>query len=89
MQFFSQKTAVGMGVGAHAPVSARCQFSEFRFQRAVFIEQIGWVITSQPILENFAVVRILPAIGHWHLMRSPMAFDDLAIHHLWPGPAFR
>jgi hypothetical protein len=71
VEVFSQQAAVGVRVGAHAPVAFGGQCPQLGDQPAAWIEQLLGTIAAQPVLEERKVVRILAHVGERHLVRSP------------------
>src|ERR1700691_441554 len=62
----------------------RCEFfTEF----AMFVEQLVRAVALHPVFELLEMFGVLE-IAKRDLMRAPSPLDRLAIHELWPGPAF-
>ena len=53
-----QESAVGVRIRAHPAVSLRRDRSDFRFQRAAFIEQFVGPVTAHPLFEQFQMLGI-------------------------------
>ena len=50
-QIAQQHAAVGVGIGAHAPVALGREFGQFRFQAALLIEEFLRPVALQPVFQ--------------------------------------
>src|ERR1700683_1794657 len=76
-----------MGIGAHASLTLRRQFSQFWFQTALFIEEFLGPIAPQPIFEQLEVLGIGGRIGERHLVRTESALNLKAVDDFRARPA--
>ena len=88
-QVAQQGAAVGVRVGAHAPVALRRQFGQLRNEPAVLIEQLLGSVALHPAFELFDMVGMIGVHKERYLVRSEGAFDRQTVDHLRPGPALR
>src|SRR5664280_2028067 len=86
-QRHQQLPAVGVRIHSHATVAGRRKFRELVAELAPFVEQFMWSIALHPVFKLLDVFGILE-VRDRHLMRTPSPFHRLAVHKLWPGPAF-
>ena len=88
-QVAQQQAAVGVRVGAHAPLARRAPARRARARsRPVCVEQLLGPVAPHPLLRAAATCSGLSAISRQrHLVRAQRALDRLAVDHLRPGPA--
>ena len=86
-QVAEQDAAVGVGIGAHAPVARGRKFGQFRFQAPLLVEQLLRPVAPQPVLQQLEVLGMGGRVGERHLVRTESALDLQAVDHLGPGPA--
>ena len=89
LERLAQQPAVGVRIGAHAPVPSRRQGPELRDEPAAGVEQLLGLVAAQPVFEQLQVCGIVPHIGEGHLMRAPGSFDLVSLDLLRSGPALR
>ena len=85
-QRLQQSPAVGVRVAAHAPLAGRRQRGQLLAEPAALVEQLLGPIALEP---GFQLLQVPggPELGDRHLVRTPVAFDRLAIDELRAGPA--
>jgi hypothetical protein len=88
-QVAQQQTAVGVGIGAHAPLALGGQLGQLRSQSALPIEQLLRPVALEPVFQQLQVLGVVRVHGNGHLMRAEGAFDWKTIDPLRAGPAFR
>src|SRR6266446_276627 len=76
-----------MRIHSHTTVARRCKCRELVAEPAAFVEQFTRSVAFHPIFELLDMVGVLE-VRERHLMRAPSPLDRLAVHELWPGPAF-
>ncbi len=86
-QVAQQLAAVGVRIRAHATVALGRQFGQFRFQAALFIEELFGSVAPQPVFQELEVFGMCGRVGERHLVRPEGAFDRQAIDYLRSGPA--
>src|SRR5260221_14532674 len=86
-QRYQQLAAIGMRIHPHPTVAGRRKRREFVTELAAFVEQFMRSIAFHPIFELLDMLGILE-VRERHLMRAPSPLHRLAVHELWPGPAF-
>ncbi|OPZ67628.1 MAG: hypothetical protein BWY83_02559 [bacterium ADurb.Bin478] len=77
-----------MRIVAHAVRPFRRQFSQFRFEASLLVEQLIRLIAHQPGLQRLQLVRFVFRIGQRHLVGTPGILDLFSVHLLGAGPAF-
>ena len=87
-QIFEQHAAVGVRIGAHAPLAFRRQRGHLSFESAILIEQLLGLVALHPLFENLYVRGIFMHLAHRYLVRAPVTFGALAIDLLGTSPAF-
>jgi hypothetical protein len=85
-QVAQQQAAIGVRIGAHAPLALRGQGRDVRVESAVGVEQLRRAIAFQPALQDLQMSRVRH-VGHRHLMGAKGAFGRPAVHTLRSGPA--
>ena len=70
LEVLEEKAAVGVGVGAHPPLSLGGQLRELRPERAPLVEELLGPIALHPLLEEPHVVGPVAHIGERHLVRA-------------------
>ena len=88
IQVAQQGAAVGVGIGAHAPLSPRSEFGQLRLQATAFLEKLLRPIALHPAFQHLEVLGMRGVNGERDLVRTEGAFDLYAVDHLRPGPAF-
>ena len=86
-QVAQQNSAVGVRIGAHAPVALRRQLGQFRHESAILIEQLLGLVALHPTLKQLNMVRMFGIHQDRHLVSSERSFDLQAINHLRSRPA--
>ena len=76
-----------MWVGTETCISLRCQFSQFRDQTSVFIEQFLRTIAFQPFFQKFKMFWFLH--GDRNLMSTERTFNLKPVNNLRTCPSFR
>ena len=89
MQVERAGAAIGVWIGAHAPLARGRQRGDFRTQCTVLIEKLLGPVALHPVFEQPYVVRLGRKLGKRHLVRAPEALGLEAVHLLRPGPALR
>ena len=84
-----QKPAIGMRIGAHAPLAFGRQLRQFRQQSAGRVKERLRPIALHPAFQLRDMIRMRRIHQQRHLMRTKCAFDLQAINHFRPGPALR
>ena len=74
-QIMQQKPAVGMRIGAHAPVALGGQISQFRQQAAIVIEQLLGLVAFHPGFKLRDMFGMVGVDEQRHLMRAKRALD--------------
>jgi len=82
-----EDAAVGVGVGAHAPVTFGRQFTQCRLRRAFGAEQRLRLVAAHPLFQQLEVGRVLLHVGDGHLVGAPEAFHLVTIHFAGRAPA--
>ena len=82
-----QDAAVGVRVGAHAPVGLRRQRLQLRHEPAVLVEELLRPVAPQPLLELREPPGLGAHVGQRHLVGAEGALDRQAVDHLGAGPA--
>ena len=82
-----QQTAVGVGIGAHAPVAFGGQLGQLGHQPAVPVEQLLGPVALHPALEQGHMFEMGAVDQQRHLVGSERALDRHAVDHLRPRPA--
>ena len=82
-----QQPAVGVGVGAHAPLSLGGQLSQGGDQGPVFIEQLLRMVAAQPAFQLLEAAGLAVVDGNGDLVGTPAALHRLSVHLLGAGPA--
>ena len=85
-QIAQQQAAIGMRVGAHAPLAARRQLGQLRPQPAVVVEQFLRPVALHPVFEDAHVLGVVVHLAHRHLVRAPVTLGAPAVDFLRAGP---
>src|ERR1035437_4848277 len=86
-QIAEEQPAIGVRVGAHSVLTVRGKRRELGPEGALLVEQLLWLVAAHPGLEHLPMRLVGADVGDGNLMRSPGAFDLLAVHDLRAGPA--
>ena len=86
-QIAQQQAAIGVRVGAHAPLAAGRQLGQLGTQPAVVVEQLFRPVALHPVFEDAHVLGLVVHLAHRHLMRAPVILGLLAVDFLRAGPA--
>ena len=86
MQVAQQQAAIGVGIGAHAPLTVRRQRGQLGAQTTVLVEQLCGPVAAQPVFQQLQVPGLIGRV-QWHLMRTKVALDGLAVDLLRSCPA--
>src|SRR6266436_9375856 len=86
-QWHQELPATCVRIHSHTAVARGRKCRELVAKLAAFVEQFVRPVALHPIFELLDVLRILE-VRERHLMRAPSPLDWLAVHELWPGPAF-
>ena len=89
LQVAQQQTAVGVRVGAHAPLPLRGQRRQLRAQRAALVEQLLGPIRAQPRLQLRQVLGLCVQIGERNLVGAERPLRRQPVDLLGTGPALR
>ena len=84
---FQKKSAVCMWVSTETCISLRSQFSQFRDQASVFIEQFLRTIAFQPFFQKFKMFWFLH--GDRNLMSTERTFNLKSVNNLRTCPSLR
>ena len=84
-QVAEELAAVGVGVGAHAPLAARREVQQVRHRHAVGVEELLRAVAAQPLLDLPDVLGGVRLYGH--LVRAPVAFHLQPVHIVRARPA--
>ena len=87
LELAQQQAAVGVRVGAHAPLARGRQRGQLRAQRAVLVEQLLGAVGAQPLLQLGQVLGLGAQVGKRHLMGAEGSLRRQAVDHLGAGPA--
>ena len=85
-EVLAQQPAVGVRVGAHAPVALRRQGLELGDEPAVRVEQFLGLVAAHPVFEQLQVRRVVAHVGKRHLVRAPGPFHLVALDFLRSRP---
>ena len=86
-QVAQQNAAVGVRIGAHPAVALRCQFSQFRHEPPILIEQLLGFIALHPTFKLLDMIGMLRIYEKRHLVRTESALDLQTIDEFGPRPA--
>jgi hypothetical protein len=86
VQLAQQQTAVGVGIGAHAPRPARHQRGQLGPQATVLVKQLCGPVAAQPVLQQFQMPRVISRV-QGYLVRPEIALDGFTVDLLRPRPA--
>ena len=87
-QVAQQQAAVGVRIGAHAPLCPGRQSGELCAQPTGAVEELCGAIAAHPVLELPQVRRVAADLRQRHLVGPERTLDGLSVHRLRPGPAF-
>jgi hypothetical protein len=87
VQVPSHRAAVGVWLGAHAPVARWVEVRHRRYRRTVVVEQLVWSVRQHPALQCLPVLGVGARVGQRHLVTAPEALDWLTVDLAGPRPA--
>ncbi len=87
VQVAQEGPAVGVGVGAHAPVARRGEGGQLRPQAALLVEQLLGPVAAHPGLELLQVLRVGAGGRERNLVGTPRALDRQPVDLRRAGPA--
>ncbi len=86
-QVAQQNAAVGVGIGAHPAVALRRQFSQFRHESPIVIEQLLGLVAFHPAFKQLDMIGMVGIHEERHLVRSETALDLQTIDEFRSRPA--
>ena len=86
-QIAQQNAAVGVRIGAHAPVALRRQVGQFRHEPAILIEQLLGLVAFHPAFQLLDMIGMLGIHQQRYLVRPEGAFDLQAVDYFRSCPA--
>ena len=86
-EVLEQESAVGMGVGPHAPRPVGGQRRQLRHEPSGLVEELLRVVALHPFLQQPQVIRLGRQLRQGHLVGAPGALGLEPVHFLGTGPA--
>ena len=87
LEIAQQRTAVGVRVGAHAPLTLGREGRQLRPERAILVKQLLGAVGAKPLLELTQVLGIPSQVGERNLMGAKRPLRRQPVDHLRAGPA--
>ena len=88
VQVAQQQAAVGVRIGAHAPLPAGRQCGQLGLQASLLVEEFLWAVAIEPVLQKLQMPGVIGRVQR-HLVGTEVAFHRLTVNLLGPGPALR